>query len=287
MTELPEGYVRVLDKGYVGLLGVHGSDHGKVSPPNAARASFKKSSDQFTDEQNDKLTHYLLRNNELACFRHNTMTFEVRMPLFVARQFWKYVVSSNWTSDQLGWNENSKRYITDENEFYIPGIEKWRSAPKNKKQGSGDNLNLEVGAVWTTELEEWCARGEELYQEALEAGIAPEQARLFTSNGNYVTCQWTTSLNALLHFLDERLDDHAQYEIRQYAFAIRDFLQEAFPVVFDAWIDIDVQRSINKVHLEDYPKLMEENVALRAELSRLRDEISNTRKSWISRIWGA
>ena len=149
MTELPENYVRVLDKGYVGLLGVHGDDRGKVSPPNAARTSFKKDSGSFTDEQNDKLIKYLMKNEEFACFRHNVMTFEIRMPLMVARQFWKYVVSSNWTSDALGWNENSKRYITEENEFYIPKPDEWRSAPKNKKQGSGSPIDIKLGRSFT------------------------------------------------------------------------------------------------------------------------------------------
>lgn len=235
VAELPEGYTWVLDRGYVGLLGVHGDDRGKVSPPNAARTSFKKDSSGFSDEQNDRLTHYLLKKKEFACLRHNVLTFEIRMPLMVARQYWKYVVASNWTEDQLGWNENSKRYITEENEFYIPSPSQWRTAPENKKQGSGEPLKPGIGQNWTDLLVEWTQEGEKLYQKALEANIAPELARLFTANGNYVTCQWTTSLNALLHFLDERLDSHAQYEIRQYAHAVEKYFAEAFPVVHQAW----------------------------------------------------
>lgn len=266
LTELPQGYIKVLDKGYVGLLGAHGSDRGKVSPPNAARTSFKKDSSEFTDEQNDRLTHYLMRQAEFACFRHNVMTFEIRFPLFVARQWWKYVVGSNFTEDQLGWNENSKRYITEDNEFYIPRVNEWRSAPENKKQGSGEALKVGLGQNWTLLLEEWCQEGELLYQKAVSSGIAPEQARLFTSNGVYVTVQWTTSLNALLHFLDERLDEHAQWEIRQYAQVVEEFFRRSFPVVHEAWKEY-VNKKINDS--ENLKYALEENQKLRKEIARL------------------
>jgi len=285
--QLPEGYRPVLDKGYVGLLGVHGDDHGKVSPPNAARASFKKSSDQFTEEQNNRLTHHLMKKSEFACFRHNAMTFEIRMPLMVARQYWKYVVGSNWTEDQLGWNENSKRYITEENEFYIPEAHEWRTAPHNKKQGSGETMvPLTTGQEFTDALKEWTDRGEQLYQLALERQFAPEQARLFTANGNYVTVQWTTSLNALLHFLDERLDDHAQWEIRQYAEQVREFFKEAFPAVHSAWDNERTLRAINQVKIESYDDLCEKLADAIEERDRIKTELKEYKsKKWYKRLF--
>lgn len=287
MTELPDGYIRVLDKGYVGLLGVHGSDDGDVSPPSAARTSFNKRADQFSAEANSKLVHYLLRNSEFSCLRHNVMTFEIRMPLMVARQYWKYVVGSNWTEDQLGWNENSKRYITEENEFYIPEPDQWRLAPDNKKQGSGTGyLDLDAGTYFTYRIKQWTNEGEEIYQDLLERGAAPELARIATANGNYVTVQWTTSLNALLHFLDERLDSHAQYEIREYARVVSMFFQEAFPQVHRAWDNLRHDKEARDARADQYSTLLLEVQSLKEENARLKVEQSNVRKSWFARLTG-
>lgn len=286
MTELPDGYIPVLDKGYVGLLGVHGSDRGQVSPPSAARTSFKKQASEFSDEANDKLIHYLMKNEEFACFRHNVMTFEVRMPLMIARQFFKYVVGSNFTEDQLGWNENSKRYITENNEFYVPRPDEWRSVPANKKQGSADPIDSTIGGRLTADLIEWNARGEELYQQALEFNAAPELARLFTANGNYVTVQWTASLNSLLHFLDERLDSHSQHEIREYALVVESLFEDAFPKVHSAWCRVRLDKEAREHRANQYSTLLSEIQSLKEENARLKVEQSNVRKSWFARLTG-
>lgn len=233
MTIIPEDYIKVLDKGYVGLKDTLGSD---LTPADAARTSFSKSADQFSDEQNNRLVDYLVRNDEFACFRHQAMTFEIRMPVMIARQFWKYIVGSSWKEDQLGWNENSRRYITDDTEFYLPGADEWRKAPENKKQGSAGLISEADGATWTQALESYQRIGLEYYSEAVEAGLAPEQARLFLAGyGVYVTCYWTTSLNALFHVLTERLDNHAQLEIQLYAQAINQFVEQEFPVSMEAY----------------------------------------------------
>lgn len=233
MTDLPEGYIRVLDKGYVGLIDHMGDDY---RPADAARTSFAKHSSQFAPEQNLKLIKYLFKNNEYSCFRHNVFTFEVRMPLMVARQLWKYVVASNFTEDQLGWNENSRRYITDDNEFYLPGPNEWRTAPDNKKQGSGAPVDFVRGSSWERLLKDYQDRGNELYNKALLDGIAPEEARLFLpAYGLYVTCYWTVSLNGLLHMLNERLGHTAQVEIVEYAKVFKELARIHIPNLIELW----------------------------------------------------
>lgn len=234
MTELPEGYKSVLDKGYVGLIDFMGDDNSAVR---AARASFQRTPDQFSPEGNEKLINYLIRNKEFACFRHQSITMEIKMPLLIARQFYKYIVGSSFKEDQLGWNESSRRYITENNEFYVPSGEEWRSVPGNKKQGSGlENLDSDLGDKLTSDLIGYINQGVDLYDKALENGAAPEQARLFLpSYGLYVTCVWTASLNSLFHFLNERLDSHAQYEIQLYAREIAKIVEKCYPIAYNAW----------------------------------------------------
>lgn len=101
---------------------------------NSAKVSFDRASASF-EEKEAHLLAFLVRDGHTSTFRHSAMTLEVYAPLIIARQWWKYAVASSHVEDQLGWNESSRRYITEEPEFYVPT--EWRVAPENKKQGSG------------------------------------------------------------------------------------------------------------------------------------------------------
>jgi thymidylate synthase (FAD) len=216
--------VEVLDQGYVRLVDHMGTD---LSIVNAARVSYAKESAEFNDKD-ESLLNFLVRNKEYSPFRHATLTFEVYAPLFVARQWWKYTVASTHIDDQIGWNESSRRYVTEEPVYHIPT--EWRLAPENKKQGSGENADALTSEQTTYLLREYLARGEDLYNQALDVGLAPEQARLFLpAYGMYVRWRWTASLAAVLHFLDERLEHKAQREIQEYAKAVRDLTVPVFP----------------------------------------------------------
>lgn len=226
--------IDVLDKGYVRLVDTLGSD---ISIVNAARVSYDKESKLRNDGSltiNDqKLIEFLWRENHTSPFRHAAMTFEVYAPLMVARQWWKYAVSSTHLDDQSGWNESSRRYITESEEFYIPLDDEWRSKPENSKQGSGPVLEPHIGGRFTNKLFDITEAGNRLYKEALEAGIAPEQARLFLpAYGMYVRWRWTVSLQGAINFLDQRLKGDAQSEIRDYAEAVKTLTKESFPFTY-------------------------------------------------------
>lgn len=227
--------IPVLDKGYVRLRDKMGSD---LKPADVARVSFDRKASEFTTERNERLINYLIRNNEFSCFRHNVMSFEIYMPLMVARQIYKYSIASSFREDQNGWNESSRRYITEEPEFYIPEHGQWRTAPENKKQGSSEPLPDNKGKLYTEKLMRFIDEGVELYDQAIGDNIAVEEARLFLpAYGMYVRAYWTASLNALLHFLDERLAGDAQSEIRDYAEAVEKILKEEFPIIYSSWKD--------------------------------------------------
>lgn len=226
---------KVLDKGYVRLRDKMGNDY---TPADVARVSFDKKASEFTPERNEGLIKYLFRNKEYSCIRHNVMSFEIYMPLMVARQMYKYQVASSFKEDQSGWNESSRRYITEEPEFYIPEHNQWRTAPDNKKQGSGVPLPDSRGQQFTEALMKHIDQSVELYDSAINSDIAVEEARLFLpAYGMYVRAYWTASLNSLFHFLDERLAGNAQSEIRDYAEAIEGIIEDQFPIIYHAWKD--------------------------------------------------
>ena len=221
--------IKVLDKGYVRLVDRLGND---LSVANAARVSYDKESKEMS-ERDAKLIKFLWDEKHTSPFRHAAMTLEVYAPLVVARQWWKYAVSSAHVDDQNGWTESSRRYITENEEFYLPKGSEWRSKPENSKQGSGEPLPSEVGGYFTNKLFDLTEAGTKLYHEAMEAGIAPEQARLFLpAYGMYVRWRWTVSLHGMLNFLEQRLEYDAQYEIREYAEAVRELTKQLFPKTY-------------------------------------------------------
>lgn len=223
--------INVLDKGYVRLVDTLGND---LSVVNAARVSYDKEVIEFS-RKDAGLLNFLVREGHTSPFRHAALTFEVYAPLFVARQWWKYAVASSHVDDQNGWNESSRRYITESEEFYVPSASSWRSKPENSKQGSGEPINPSSGFYYTNKLNDTITEGVRLYQEAMNDNIAPEVARLFLpAYAMYVRWRWTVSLQGVMTFLDQRLEHDAQKEIQDYAFAVKDLAHGAFPETFKA-----------------------------------------------------
>jgi len=224
--------IDVLDKGYVRLVDVLGSD---LSIVNAARVSYDKESNEFSDND-QKLLNFLMREDHTSPLRHAALTFEIYAPLMVARQHWKYAVASTHIDDQNGWNESSRRYITEKEEFYLPLGDQWRSKPANSKQGSGEPVDIGTGEFYTEKLNDLIEYSQGLYQKALDDGIAPELARLFLpAYGMYVRYRWTVSLQGVITFLTQRLEHDAQVEIQEYAKAVNNLVYESFPKTIDAW----------------------------------------------------
>ena len=185
----------VLDKGYVRLVNHLGSD---LTVVNAARVSYQKESFEL-DQNDEKLISFLAKHDHTSPFRHAMLQFEVYAPLMVARQWWKYIVGSSHMEgigDTMnGWNESSRRYVTEEPVFYVPNENEWRSMPDNKKQGSGEPVATELGKEYTKDLLELIEKGQGLYEKAMEDGICSEQARLFLpAYGLYVRWYWTCLL---------------------------------------------------------------------------------------------
>lgn len=221
--------INVLNKGYIRLRDVMGDDR---TIANAARVSFDKRTEDL-DEKDERLIAFLAREGHDSPFRHASLQFEVYAPLMIARQWFKYIVGSDHTMD--AWNESSRRYISENEEFYIPKANEWRSYPDDVKQGSGEPFSEAIGKAWSRVLTKHIENGEALYKDALNRGIAPEQARLFLpAYGMYVRWYWTASLQSVAHLIRQRTADDAQYEFRLYAEAVKELTIEKFPVGLDA-----------------------------------------------------
>lgn len=205
----------VLDHGFVRLVNVMGSD---LSVVNSARISFAKEVLDIGD-RDEKLIRYLWEHRHTSPFRHATLQFHVKAPIFILRQWMKHQVG-------CAWNEVSGRYVEFDAEFYTPS--NWREQHESNKQGSkgsvGDqgSCNLIYGDSMASALS--------YYRELLDRGVCKEQARMVLPLSLYTECYWTASLQAIMHFLELREDAHAQWEIQEYARAIRELAVEHFPI---------------------------------------------------------
>jgi thymidylate synthase (FAD) len=180
-----------------------GSD---LSVVNAARRSYDQES-TILDNSDVRLLNLLSERGHGSPFRHAVLSFEIKAPLMIARQWWRYIVGSDHTLN--GWNEKSRRYVADDLEFYIPA-----DLPEGTK----------------TDLERFYDDCIARFEDLRTAGVPPEKARIvLPANALYTTWIWTASLQAVNHFLDERLDSAAQQEMQQYAQAVYVLTAERFP----------------------------------------------------------
>jgi thymidylate synthase (FAD) len=133
-------------------------------------------------------------------------------------------------------NLQSGRYTPfEEDEFYVPDV--WRKQSASNKQASEGEVEPETDTVLREKLLTHYAEGYALYQEALQAGVAKEMARLFLPGfAAYYTGIWKIDAHNLMHFLKLRMASDAQYEIRVYAQAIYEhFFKVALPWTAEAF----------------------------------------------------
>lgn len=222
--------VYVLDAGFVEYVDHMGSD---LTIVNAARVSFNKESEwEEIDHEgvghltakDSKLINYLAQNNHWTPFAHTSITLRIKAPISIRTQLFKHKVG-------FVENEISRRYVSYEPDLYYPYF---RGKPKNgAKQGSDDfitdpKVKEQIDKIYRENTQ----KAVEVYNDLLEAGVAPEQARFVLPQGVYTEWWWTGSLSAYARVYKQRIDPHAQWEVREYAKAIGEIIE---PLFFESW----------------------------------------------------
>ena len=205
----------------------HMGDDLRIS--NAARVSFKKKREEFlfegdprvrpTGRSDEQLIKDLATEGHIAPFGHVFASFHVKAPIFVARQLVKHKF--------LRWSEVSRRYVDDAPEFYEPDV--WRGRSADKKQGSSGVVYLNGYDDWT--YNQCCLA---MYEDLLEDGVAPEQARMVLPQSTMTEWLWSGSLDAFAAMCKLRCASDTQYESRIVADQISEIMQGLFPVSWKA-----------------------------------------------------
>ena len=215
--------VPVLDHGFVRVVDVMGDDTAIVT---AARVSYKRARRMRKDAA---LLRYLLRKRHTSPFEQCEIKLHVKVPLFVARQWVRHRTASM--------NEISGRYGVLKDEFYIPTEDRVREQSATNKQGSGEKMTAEYAQEWCKDARDVSEYNFKFYQDSCEDGVARELSRIILPLNTYTEFYWKIDLHNLMHFLSLRLDSHAQWEIRQYAQVIADFVRIWVPDTWAAFED--------------------------------------------------
>ena len=203
-----------------------------ITVVNAARVSFgKKSKYECVDlikgrwevkTADKKLIWYLAEHDHKSPFNHAFATFHVKAPIFVARQLQKH--------EYMPWNEISRRYVDNEPEFYEPDV--WRGRSADKKQGSEGVVSISGETMRVaSKASMWSVRN---YRALLNAGVAPEQARMVLPQSTMTEWYWSGSLYAFAKMCSLRLKEDSQQETREVAMQIDEIMEKAFPVSWKA-----------------------------------------------------
>lgn len=212
--------VDILDYGFVQLIDVMGDDSSIVQ---AARVSYQKGTKAVRSDQG--LINYLMRNHHNTPFEMVEFKFNCKMPIFVARQWIRHRTANV--------NEMSARYSVLPEEFYTP--ETFRAQGTRSKQVAEGEVDSGVDQRLRYRYLVEAGIDYGIYEEALRSGVGRELARICLPVSIYTQWFWKIDLHNLFHFLQLRLDPHAQYEVRVYAEAMSDMVQDIVPMAWKAF----------------------------------------------------
>jgi thymidylate synthase (FAD) len=223
---------QVLDKGFLEIIDKLGND---LTVVNSARVSFGKRKTEFTDGDR-KLVKFLVKNKHWSPFRHIIVQFHIKAPEFVMRQWYKHVVGIETTSSSMtkdhAWNEISGRYVPV-SDFYRP--DNWRAQSENNKQASEGSIENQEEA--SKIFDDIMLSIIDAYDKLMDLGVAKEQARLILPLNQYTEVYWTASFQAIMNFIELRDESTAQWEIRQYAIAMKKMMMDLYPETTQIWFE--------------------------------------------------
>lgn len=204
------------------------SEASDLAVVNAARVSYDKQKDVM-DESDEKLISYLIRNKHSSPFEHTMFKFLIECPIFVAREHHRHRIGHSY-------NEVSGRYVELSPEFFVPHPNNVRNRVGKPghyqyEAATGPKVWEFIDSVMETSKACW-----DSYKKALEAGIAPEQARIVLPVNLMTKFYWTCNARSLMHYISLRGAPNAMEEIRLISNNAEIYLNEQMPITYQAFV---------------------------------------------------
>lgn len=215
--------IGILDHGFVRLVDYMGGDDRIVQ---SARVSYGAGTKTVREDK--ALIAYLMRNQHTSPFEQVVLTFHIKAPIFIVRQWVRHRTARM--------NELSGRYSVLNDECYLPAADDVRFQSQTNRQGRSDEIvSDELRQAVLNRLAQGQQMAFEDYQLLLDKNIARELARINLPLSTYTEFYWQIDLNNLFHFLQLRLHSHAQKEIRVYAEVLAQAAKAVAPYAYEAF----------------------------------------------------
>lgn len=243
----------VLDAGYVQLIDWMGAEESIIEAARMSTSGGFVSWEPYPDHPKGDLglLTYLYREGHHTPFEMCDLLIEVRLPIFVAREWMRHRT--------LSYNELSARYTQMPNLHYVPPLERMVRQSDTNKQGSAlEPLDPHIaGALqsgFRNEQEEIYDR----YENSLELGLVREVARVNTPVSRYTQMRVKGNLRNWLHFLSLRMAPNAQQEIRVYANAVAEIVKQHWPRTYELFEEWDLHgKRLSRTQLEQQKMVQE------------------------------
>ena len=187
------------------------------------------------------LINYLMKHRHGTPFEHNSITFFVKAPIFVWREWHRHRIG-------FSYNEESARYKVLEPLFYIPPadrpmfkVDEWKPGRPKFSSASGPNDGSKFFEL-RSNLTEVYRHAYAAYLRNLDLGIDPGLARDCLPVGIYSSCWVTCNARSLMAFLSLRTHEptadrvsYPLYEIEVAARKCEDHFSKLFPLTYAAW----------------------------------------------------
>jgi len=188
-------------------------------PATAARVSFNNDQTVHGSQKDEKLIHYLAEHEHLTPFEYQHATLMIECPLFIRSQIHRHRTFS--------YNEISRRYTSEDLDFWAPTV--WHKQAVKNKQGSDGNIGDDQDAFLDSVYKQQCLTALGIYNILIENDVAREQARAVLPQSLLTRFYMGGNLRNWAHFLQLRLDSHAQYEVQVIARKCEAILTSLWP----------------------------------------------------------
>jgi len=179
-------------------------------------------SNQYNTETSEKLIKYLIKNKHWSPLEMVSVCMEIETTRDIARQMLRH--------RSFSFQEFSQRYANPVKELDFV-IRDARLQDNKNRQNSLETNDEELQKEWTAKQQEIIDQVKNVYQWAIEKGIAKEQARCILPEGNTVSRLYMNgTLRSWIHYIELRSENGTQKEHQLIALEIAKAISEIFPL---------------------------------------------------------
>lgn len=180
-------------------------------------------SNQFNTETSEKLIKYLIKHQHWSPLEMVSACLEIETTRDIARQILRH--------RSFSFQEFSQRYADPTQDLDFVVREARLQDTKNRQNSIATN-DAELAAWWDAQQKFIIDHVKSIYAQAIDKGIAKEQARAILPEGNTVSRMYMNgTIRSWVHYIQLRKENGTQLEHQEIALACAKVIAEVFPMI--------------------------------------------------------